>query len=357
MAARGRKLAARASCMGKEPVMSASSPGAHVPPALAEPPSPVVSVIVPAYNTARFISEAIQSVLAQTFRDYEVIVVNDGSPDTEDLKRELGPYRNRITYIEQENKGIAGARNAGVRAARGEYVAFLDSDDCWLPRMLEEQLRLLRQEPPVDLVYADAALFGEGTAGTSTCMKWSPSEGPATLESLLAGKCQVLTSTVVARRQAVIDAGLFDESIRAAEDYELWLRLAYCGSTIRYQYNVLSRYRIRPGSLSSSDERMSVSLLQVLEKVEKTFHLSRETGTVLRQRLEKEQAFLALIRGKKYLAQGKFAQAAHSLATANAFFQSAKLRATLLGLRFAPRLTARGVRLYWQDLLKADRYP
>lgn len=344
--------------MGADPRLTGNSPAERSPPTPAESqPSPAVSVIVPAYNTARFISETIESVFAQTFRDYEVIVVNDGSPDTEDLRAVIAACGRRIGYIEQENRGIAGARNTGIRAARGEYVAFLDSDDCWLPVFLEEQLGLLRQTPPADLVYADAAIFGERVAGTPTCMQRCPSEGPVTLESLLTDRCQVITSTVVARRQAVIDAGLFDESFREAEDYELWLRLAYRGANMRYQYKVLARYRVRPGSLSSSNERMSVSLIRVLESFEKTVELTFGTHDVLRQRLDKERALLALNRGKEHLSKGQFAQASHYFEKANAFFQSAKLRATLLGLRIAPRLTARGVRLYWQDLLKADRFP
>jgi len=344
--------------MDVESKVASASAGVHAAPTPAESPqSPTISVIVPAYNTAQFISETIGSVFAQTFRDYEVIIVNDGSPDTAELKGVIAPYLDRVVYIEQENRGIAGARNTGIRRARGEYVAFLDSDDCYLPGFLEEQLSLLRQEPRADLVYADAAVFGERVAGTPTCMQRCPSAGPVTLESLLSDRCQVITSTVVARRQAVIDAGLFDESFREAEDYELWLRLALGGASMRYQYKVLGRYRVRPGSLSSSDERMSVSLIQVLENFDNSFELAARLRAVLRQRLERERAFLALTRGKEYLYNGQFDQASHSLEKANAFFRSTKLRATLLGLRIAPRLTARGVRLYWQDLLKADRFP
>src|SRR5215470_9782415 len=103
--------------MDTEPGMTANSRGERLPPTLAKlQPSPAVSVIVPAYNTARFITETLQSVFAQTFRDYEVIVVNDGSPDTEDLKRVIASWCDRITYIEQENRGLAGARNTGIRA-------------------------------------------------------------------------------------------------------------------------------------------------------------------------------------------------------------------------------------------------
>src|SRR5262245_33441277 len=95
--------------------------------------SPSVSVIIPAYNIAPFIAEALESVLAQTFTDYEIIVVNDGSPDTEELERVLAPYLSRIRYFKQENQGAGAARNAGLNVATGEYVAFLDGDDVWYP--------------------------------------------------------------------------------------------------------------------------------------------------------------------------------------------------------------------------------
>jgi len=329
--------------------MTANSPGERSPPitTTTDPASsPAVSVIVPAYNTARFISETIESVFAQTFRDYEVIVVNDGSPDTEDLRAAIAPYRGRIVYIEQENRGLAGARNTGIRAARAEHVAFLDSDDCWLPTLLEEQLNLLRQEPPADLVYSDAAVFGECVSGTPRCMERNPSEGPVTLESILVERCGVIMPTVVARKQALIQGGLFDEALPAVEDYDLWLRLAYNGARIRYQRRVLARYRLRPDSLSSSRIRMYQSLVQVLEKVEKTFDFTPATSALLRQRQERAHALLALYQGEECLFQGQFARASHCFEMANGFFRSAKLRATLLGLRFAPRLTARGVEWY-----------
>ena len=105
--------------------------------------SPLVSVIIPAYKAAGHIVSAIESVLAQTFSDHEIIVINDGSPDTSQLLEVLSPYRDRIRYLEQPNQGPSGARNTGIRAARGTYVAFLDSDDSWSPSYLGEQIRLL----------------------------------------------------------------------------------------------------------------------------------------------------------------------------------------------------------------------
>ena len=105
-------------------------------------PAPIVSIVMPVYNAASYIGETLDSVFQQTFTDYEVIVINDGSPDTVKLEQALEPYIGRIRYIKQENLGAGAARNEGLRAAQGEFIAFLDADDLWLPNYLEEQLSL-----------------------------------------------------------------------------------------------------------------------------------------------------------------------------------------------------------------------
>src|ERR1022692_3740433 len=183
-----------------------------------------VSVIIPAYNSAKFIAEALDSVFAQTFPDYEVILINDGSPDTEELEAVLGPYRKRIVYLKQENGGPGKARNNGICCAQGEYVAFLDSDDRLLPEYLEAQLALFEKDPSLDLVYSDLLLEGDSPLSGKTFMETCPSMGQATFDAVLTQKCQIPTSAVVARKQALLDAGLFDESLFVVEDYDLWLR-------------------------------------------------------------------------------------------------------------------------------------
>src|ERR1017187_1702587 len=102
--------------------------------------APLVSVIIPAYRAAQSIAATLGSVLAQTFKDYEIIVVNDGSPDSEELEKALEPYRDRIIYLRQENQGPGGARNTGILTASGQYVALLDADDIWAPEHLAAQL-------------------------------------------------------------------------------------------------------------------------------------------------------------------------------------------------------------------------
>jgi glycosyltransferase involved in cell wall biosynthesis len=123
---------------------------------------PAVSIIIPAYNVDEYIGAALDSVFAQTWQDFEVIVVNDGSPRTAQLEAALAPYRDRIVYISQENRGVSGARNTGIRAARGEFYAQLDPDDLWEPEYLSTQLETLRNSPGADLVFPNAVIFGEG---------------------------------------------------------------------------------------------------------------------------------------------------------------------------------------------------
>jgi glycosyltransferase involved in cell wall biosynthesis len=219
--------------------------------ARAEQAAPLVSVVVPAYDCAAFISETLDSVFAQTLKDFEVVVVNDGSPDTVELERSLAPYLSRVNYVRQENRGAGAARNRGIREARGEFVAFLDGDDVWTAPYLERQLKFI-EESGYDLAYADALLFGDSPDAGKTYMQTAPSEGPVTFLSLIRGECNVITSGVVARRQLVVEAGAFDESLRNSQDFELWARLARGGARIGYQREALLRYRCRASGRVSS---------------------------------------------------------------------------------------------------------
>src|SRR6266446_7561688 len=165
---------------------------------------PKVTIIIPAYNVAPYIGETLDSVFAQTFADYEIIVINDGSPDTEDLERALARFIDRINYLKQENRGASAARNAGLHAARGEFVAFLDADDLWLPNYLDEQMKFIR-ERGCDLACADAEYFGATTHDAPTYMTLlmdsAPAFGDVTFLELVAAERSLITSGVVARRE------------------------------------------------------------------------------------------------------------------------------------------------------------
>jgi glycosyltransferase involved in cell wall biosynthesis len=190
---------------------------------------PLVSVIIPAYNASRFIAATLDSVLAQTFKDFEIIVVNDGSPDSEELERVLEPFRSRITYLRQENQGPSVARNTGIRESRGKFIAPLDADDLWEPEHLSAQLDALNADPSMDMVYADARIFGDAPEAGRTVMELNPSEGEVTFERLATRQCTVHHCVCLIRREILSRTGLYDPAFRRAEDVDLWLRIAMHG--------------------------------------------------------------------------------------------------------------------------------
>ena len=302
---------------------------------------PIVSIVMPAYKVAPYIGETLESVLAQTFTDYEVIVVNDGSPDSEALERVLEPFRDRIHYIRQENHGAGAARNAGLRASRGEFIAFLDADDLWLPNYLDEQLKFI-QSDDYDLVYSDALLFGDSPISGRTYMQTSPSNGQVNFKSLVHYECNLITSGVLARRQPILEVGLFDEQIRNGQDFDLWLRLVRDGAHLAYQRKVLLRYRCHDDSLSSTDPVDKIlRQLRLFERIVQTYDLTPSEQAEVDRVVEKLNAEMEFEIGKAQFAKGNFSEACWRLKKANDFQRSWKVHAIILLMRIAPRLLQR----------------
>lgn len=295
-----------------------------------------VSVIIPAYNAAGHIVVALESVFAQTFSSYEIIIVNDGSPDAAKLREALRPHLHRIRYLEQLNQGPSGARNAGIRAASGTYVAFLDSDDCWWPTYLAEQVSLIEGPPALDLVYSNAQRVGPLAGRWPTCMDASPSNGPVNFESLVREQCTVLTSFTVARRQVVLDAGLFDPAFRRSEDFDLWLRIAHRGAKIDYQRAVLGTHALSEEGLSGDRDALREGQLAVYRKALTAMDLSAEESALIRAQVERCEALICLDEGKRQLVSRKYGEAATSIAEANIFYRRTSLRLTLILLGISP---------------------
>ncbi|HEU4432397.1 MAG TPA: glycosyltransferase family A protein [Pyrinomonadaceae bacterium] len=298
---------------------------------------PTVTVVIPVYNAARYVGEALDSLHAQTFKDFEVIVVNDGSDDSEELERILKSHPLPLTYISQENKGVSAARNMGVRVGRGEFYAQLDADDQWMPDYLEVQLGILKDDPAVSLVYPNATIIGEGATSGLEFMKINPSEGEVNFESLVRQKCVIMTC-VTARMSAIRDAGMFDESIRSCEDFDLWLRIVQQGGRIVYHRRPLVLYRRREGSLSSDRVWMTRNLLGVFEKCAATFELTPAERKLLAATIDEQRAMLNLFEGRHALRAGKTSAALASFEKANKHLRRAKLSAAIVLLRYVPGL-------------------
>ena len=304
-------------------------------------PMPKVSIIIPAYNVAPYIGETLDSVFGQTFADFEVIVINDGSPDTAELERELARFLDRINYLKQENRGASAARNTGLRAARGEFVAFLDADDLWLSNYLDEQIKFM-QECDCDLVCADADVFSDPENHHKSYMEsLMPDALPAgevTFIGLLSGAQSLITSGVVVRRELVLEAGFFDEALRNSQDFDLWLRLAHDGTQMAYQRRVLLRYRSRDNSLSGDEVNIHQRELRVLEKVEGSYELSATERADVIPIIERRRAVLEFELGKLYLARGEFTRARESFGKANQLRRNLRTRVAVWSARIAPRL-------------------
>jgi glycosyltransferase involved in cell wall biosynthesis len=308
------------------------------------PATPGTSVVIPAYNVTRYIRDALDSVFSQTIRPFEVIVVNDGSTDSEELDRIMAAYEEPITYIAQTNTGSSSARNAGIRAAKGEYVAFLDADDVWESNYLEVQSAYAVANPQADVIYCNAVYFGDTLDAGQFFMDLCPSSGEVTFESLVSRRTNVFTS-VLARKSALFEVGMFDEELRCSEDYDLWLRLAAAGKKFFYHRESLVRYRRRKGSLSADPIWLTEKNLLVLEKARSMKVLSESEKKALEKRIRFQRSALSFWRGKRAFFNRDFRSAVGLFNQANRERRSWKLRIVTLLVRFLPGLLLQAYRV------------
>jgi glycosyltransferase involved in cell wall biosynthesis len=229
-----------------------------------------VSVVIPCYNAERFVGEAIESALSQSPPPAEVIVADDGSDDGS--VRVSMSFGERVRVLSCAHAGVAAARNAGLLAAREDLVAWLDADDVWEAGKLADQIPRF-DNPVVGLVYGQIRRFGSGGMGPPWPL--NPPQGDI-FERLYLQRCFIPCSTVVVRRQALVDAGGFDGAVAPAEDVDAWLRVAARWSVVAVP-RVLCRYRLHAGQISRNHARMLRCGLQVRERLADEFE--RRTGT------------------------------------------------------------------------------
>ncbi|MFA5309348.1 MAG: glycosyltransferase [Dehalococcoidales bacterium] len=277
---------------------------------------PRVSIIMPTYNRAGFLKEAIESVLNQTCGDYTLIIVDDGSTDN---TREVVESFNdpRIRYIYKENGGVSSARNAGIKASDGEYVAFLDSDDIWLPENLEVKIKMLDAHPEAGLICSDSLVFEDstgavlGTTWGNKKFKYSANPTQASrqpLKELLFRSCFIQPPATIVRRRVFDTAGYFDEALATHEDWDIFIRIVQ-----RFPIEVIDmpllKVRRHSTSLSESQEKMYLGSVAAILKL---IHNGTVTGDGLK--LLKERLALEHFRyGRRALDSGKQATAKTAL--------------------------------------------
>ena len=226
------------------------------------PAAPLVSVVIPTYRHERYIEETLASVFAQTFRDFEVIVINDGSPDG--TAAVLAPWAKagRIRYYEQPNSGQSATRNRAIEFARGEFIALLDDDDLWSPDKLEWQVSSLRENSRAVLCYGFAQSFG-----LEQNYRIPAEPGPQGVmgDVLVRGNPIISPGQVLVRTATLRAAGGFDPTIRGTEDWDLWIRLGRLGEFL-YKDRCALQYRLHAHNASGNVGKMFTAGLQVVHK-------------------------------------------------------------------------------------------
>jgi glycosyltransferase involved in cell wall biosynthesis len=256
------------------------------------PERPKVSIVIPTYNRDDLVGQAVDSALAQTYPHCEIVVVDDGSTDrTQDV---LARYAGRIVAVRQENKGLAGARNAGIRAASGTFVGFLDSDDLWEPRLVEEALELFAAHPQLGAVFlAERDIDVDGRIDPKIHGKRTPGLF-FTPEGMIGRDTGVGSGRPPIARRALLAQGPFDESFRNFADCEMWIRHSFHFAMAVLAEPLVLR-RVHPGNVSADLAKDAKLWLRILDNVERDHpEFAAAHGSVMRR-----------TRGKQHLRIGR----------------------------------------------------
>ena len=221
-----------------------------------------ISVVIPTYNRAYRLAAAVDSVLDQTLPAHEVIVVDDGS--TDDTRQLLQQRYPQITCISQPNHGVSHARNTAIRAASGDWIALLDSDDCWQPQKLERQAEALKNSSGYSLCHGDEIWIRNGRR-VNPMKKHAKYGGYIYLQCL--PRCVISPSAAIIRRSVLDETGLFDETLPACEDYDLWLRLCATRPVLYLDEKLIIKYGGHDDQLSARHWGMDRFRIIALEKM------------------------------------------------------------------------------------------
>ena len=300
---------------------------------------PAVSILMPAYNVSRYVRQAIDSVLAQTRPDFELLVVDDGSTDdTAEIVAGYAGREPRIRLIRQPNQGIGAARNTALAAARAPWVALLDSDDVWLPGYLEAQLAILERRPEIDVLSANAVNMGgvwDGLVYNPRIRGDDPIE--LTLPDLVEHEDAVCILSMI-RRHMLEALGGFNAQLRGSEDYDLWLRGLVHGYRIFFNPVPLGGYRRRPDSVSRDELRMLDAIVVPLRLVRAHQGTDAAVCRAIDDKLARYATRREIVLARQALAQGETASFVERLQTLHRQTGQVRYRVGAALCRLSPRV-------------------
>jgi glycosyltransferase involved in cell wall biosynthesis len=303
--------------------------------------SPTFSVVIAAYQAAEFVGEAVQSALDQDPSPVEVIVGDDGS--TDDLDAALAPFGTRVRKVRIEHAGEAAAKNAGAAVAVGDFLAFLDADDRYLPGRLAAIASLARAQPDLDVITTDAYLVNDGRVvgrsyGPSFRFAWNDQRSAILRRNFVLGNAAV-------RRSRFAKIGGFDPAVAYTTDWDLWVRLVFDGARIGFVDEPLATYRLHPASMSARRAEMSRGRLETLARAAARDDLSEAERATVEEARSREEARLAREELKQALESGSSRDARQAaVRVVFAGSQSLPTRAKAFATMLAPALVARRLR-------------
>lgn len=254
--------------------------------------SPKIDVILPTFNRSHCIERAINSVLNQTFQDFLLFVIDDGSTDETQVILQKYSSHPKVQVLRQENKGVSAARNFGIKHSQAEWIAFLDSDDEWLPVKLEKQVSDITQNPHLRFFHSNEIWIRNGVR-VNAPKKFDKSNSEIFKRSL--ETCLISPSTVLMKRELCVEHGCFDETFVICEDYDLWLKVLAKEEVGFISQELIKKHGGHDDQLSTRFQSMDLwrvkSLVQLLKQVE----LSQEQTILVKEQVEKKSAVLKAV--------------------------------------------------------------
>ena len=302
----------------------------------------MVSVVIPTFNNGKYIIQALESVLSQSYREYEIIIIDDGS--TDGTRKLLEQFKDRTRYCYQENQGLAVARNRGLEESRGEFITYLDADDVWLPDNLKMKVDVLQKHPELGGVFSDFTVFDErgiihprGTKFVFPFFRRTGKDFPEIFsheEKISDGFAHeiklyighvfselfwgnfILPSSMVFRRDCALETGYFVPTMRTQQDYEYWLRFSK-NYPLAYVDEVLVRYRKHSDQLTnhSNISRIFKAVIEIINRYESEFN-----GVNGRRQFNRRKSELLLDLAKVYMDQKKAGDARRLLLTSRKLY-------------------------------------
>lgn len=248
----------------------------------------LISVIVPTYNRTKYICTALESILSQTYPNYEIIVVDDGSE--KETQRVLEKYAGKIKYIYQKHAGLSAALNTGLKNSSGELIGFLDDDDLWADRLFEEVYQIFA-DSDTDIVFFDRRFLKDNLKRELLDLNPVPEEFLSDFESTailekLFERNFIPINTAIVKRKCFDEVGLFDVSLKTCMDWDIWIKMSYAGLKFRYSNKVLAFIRVHEDQMSKDRISMILGEVKVLEKAERNSpKIKKESAILLSERI------------------------------------------------------------------------